>query len=75
MSIGNHRPSRQSEGGGLDHQVLLDTLKSASLNSAWIMVFDRDSRHANAAKFQITLAKVVQQHQPTVPIFADKKPI
>lgn len=34
----------------------LNALKSASANSPWITLFHRESQHANAAKFQITLA-------------------
>jgi hypothetical protein len=35
---------------------VLDALKSSSADSPWIELFNRESKHANAAKFQITLA-------------------
>ncbi|MEY9136495.1 hypothetical protein ACVMII_005391 [Bradyrhizobium diazoefficiens] len=35
----------------------LDALKSMQQNSPWITLFNRESRHASAARFQVTLAQ------------------
>lgn len=48
----------------------LDALKSMTPDSPWITIFDRDSQHAKAACFQVSVARVTPDNQFMVDLIA-----
>lgn len=51
-------------------KATLDALKSMSADSPWITVFNRESQHANAARFQVSLVEEDSDEQFMVALMA-----